>query len=71
MDIERISMDMASANAIRSFGMGMMRRSMDQVEQIGVQIVEMIQDMPTVSVSQTSLTSKSLASNNSTVSFLA
>ena len=47
MDIERISMNLASANTLRSFNIGMIRRSMDNVEQVGKQVAEMIQQIPT------------------------
>ena len=50
MDIERTSMALASANTLRSFGIGMMRQSMDQVEEMGAMMAEMIQNMPTPSV---------------------
>ena len=46
MDIERISMDLASSNTLRSFNIGMIRRSMDNIEQVGEQVAEMIRQIP-------------------------
>ena len=45
MDIAEASMNLASAETIRSFGFGMMRKSMDQMEQVGEQISQMMQEM--------------------------
>ena len=45
MDIARASMNMASAQTLRGFGLGMMRKSMDQVEQVGEQFAQMMREM--------------------------
>ena len=43
MDIPAASMQLASANTLRSFGIGMIRQSMDQLEIVGEQMAQMIQ----------------------------
>ena len=45
MDIAEASMNLASSETIRSFGFGMMRKSMDQMEQMGAQITQMMREM--------------------------
>ena len=52
MDIERTSMNLSSARVLRSFEIGMMRQSMDDVELMGAQIAEMIQAIPTAPIPQ-------------------
>ena len=47
MDIERISMNMAKAETIRGFTIGMMRESINQVEQMGQQLAQMMDSIPT------------------------
>lgn len=48
MDIAEASMNLASADTLRSFGFGMMRKSMDQMEQLGAQMAQMMQQMSAV-----------------------
>ena len=45
MDIAEASMNLASSETIRSFGFGMMRKSMDQMEQMGEQLAQMMREM--------------------------
>ena len=45
MDIAEASMNLASAETARSFGFGMMRKSMDQMEQLGDQMAQMMREM--------------------------
>ena len=52
MDIERTSMNLASAQTLRSFEIGMMRQSLDDVEMMGNQIAQMIQSIPMAQVPQ-------------------
>jgi len=43
MDIPRLSMNLAQSDIIRNFSIGMIRNALDQAEQVGEQLVEMIQ----------------------------
>ena len=45
MDIAEVSMNMAASETMRSFGFGVMRKSMDQMEQMGSQIAQMMLEM--------------------------
>jgi len=45
MDIAVTSMQLASANLLRNFNVGMMRQSMDNVEQLGEQLTQMMDSM--------------------------
>jgi len=47
VDIERISMTMAQDNVIRGFTIGMMRESINQVEQVGQALEMLMQSIPT------------------------
>ena len=48
MDIAQASMNLASSETIRGFGFGMMRKSMDQMEQVGELFAQMMQEMAQV-----------------------
>ena len=52
MDIERTSMSLSSSQTMRSFQIGMMRQTMDDVEMMGAQIAQMIQAMPAAPIPQ-------------------
>jgi len=45
LGVPQMSMNLAEGNTMRSFGIGMMRQSMDQLEQVGEQLSQMIQTM--------------------------
>ena len=45
MNIAELSMNMAASETLRSFGIGMIRKSMDQMEQTGEQIAQMMQEI--------------------------
>ena len=45
MDIAEVSTSMAASETMRSFGLGMMRKSLDQVEQMGEIMAQMMREM--------------------------
>ena len=45
MDIAKVSMTLAADQTNRNFGIGMLRKSMDQMEQMGNQVTQMMQEM--------------------------
>jgi len=45
MDIATTSMQLASANVLRNFNIGMMRQSIDRVEELGEQLTQMMDSM--------------------------
>ena len=45
MDIAETSMSLAASETVRSFGIGMLRKSMDQMEQMGEQMAQMMDEM--------------------------
>jgi len=45
MDIATTSMQLASANVLRNFNIGMMRQSIDRVEELGEQLTQMMDNM--------------------------
>ena len=46
LGIAQLSMNMAMANTQRSFGIGMIRASMDNVEQMGQMMADMMRQVP-------------------------
>ena len=46
LGIPQISMNMAQQNTMRSFGIGMIRKSMDNVEKMGQMMADMMRQIP-------------------------
>jgi len=51
MDIAKLSIDIASSQVARDFNIGLLRMNLDQVSQVGEQIVDLIN---TISIDQPS-----------------
>jgi len=46
LGIPQVSMNLAQGNTMRNFGIGMIRQSMDQMEQMGNIMADMIRQIP-------------------------